>query len=248
MLAGQGDTSKIVYNELRQYFQIMAVIEEGKPSGFQLIKKRITRLGLRIVFGQILFILYLKYLKKVSSKKIDRIKKSHNLDDSSYSPYIHFKIDSVNNNWVAKKLNELKPDIVIVNGTRIIHESILSSLTVPFVNIHAGITPCYRGVHGGYWALAENNPHLCGVTVHLIDTGIDTGKIIHQSTIQPTKQDNFLTYPYLQIAAALPILRRAIDDISLGKLKNFKSNLPSKLYSHPTLFEYLKNYVLRKVK
>jgi folate-dependent phosphoribosylglycinamide formyltransferase PurN len=36
-------------------------------------------------------------------------------------------------------------------------------------------------VHGGYWALAENNPQLVGTTVHFVDTGIDTGEVIEQS-------------------------------------------------------------------
>ena len=41
--------------------------------------------------------------------------------------------------------------------------------------MHAGITPQYRGVHGGYWAVVNNDPEHCGVTIHFVDKGIDTG-------------------------------------------------------------------------
>src|SRR5438093_9923670 len=42
---------------------------------------------------------------------------------------------------------------VVVNGTRIISEAVLTASDAVFINMHAGITPKYRGVHGGYWAL-----------------------------------------------------------------------------------------------
>ena len=64
----------------------------------------------------------------------------------------------------------------------------------------AGITPLYRGVHGAYWALAEGRRDLCGVTVHRVDAGIDTGEVLAQVLIDPTPQDNFVTYPWLQVA------------------------------------------------
>jgi methionyl-tRNA formyltransferase len=44
--------------------------------------------------------------------------------------------------------------------------------------VHAGITPRYRGTHGGYWVLLNNDPGHCGVTIHLVDPGIDTGSIV----------------------------------------------------------------------
>jgi folate-dependent phosphoribosylglycinamide formyltransferase PurN len=72
-------------------------------------------------------------------------------------------------------LKAINPDLVIVNGTRIISKKVLSSINSKFVNIHVGITPKYRGVHGTYWALVNNDVENSGVTVHFVDEGIDTG-------------------------------------------------------------------------
>ena len=64
----------------------------------------------------------------------------------------------------------------------------LGSLGCPVVNVHAGITPRYRGVHGGYWALAERHPEWVGTTVHLVDPGIDTGAILAQATFDVSRR------------------------------------------------------------
>jgi hypothetical protein len=78
-----------------------------------------------------------------------------------------------------------------------------AGLNTTMINIHCGLTPKYRGVHGGYWALAQDDRAMCGVTIHLVSPGVDTGDILAQRTIEPTSADNFATYPHLQLAAAM---------------------------------------------
>ena len=138
--------------------------------------------------------------------------------------------------------------MVVVNGTRIIKKEIIETIDAPFVNTHVGITPKYRGVHGGYWALTENDIEHCGVTVHLIDTGIDTGGILYQDVIEITDKDTFNTYPYLQTVAAIPLMKKAVNDIANKTYKTRKTDLPSRLWSHPTIMEYLKYRILHSVK
>jgi methionyl-tRNA formyltransferase len=127
-----------------------------------------------------------------------------------------------------------------VNGTRIITKKALTSSPATFINMHAGITPRYRGVHGAYWALVENNRKACGVTVHLVDPGIDTGSILAQTTIDPSNKDNFVTYPLLQLAAGLPAMIRAIADALDNRTTTLNQpDVKSKLWTHPTLGQYL---------
>ncbi len=93
-------------------------------------------------------------------------------------------VESVNDPRTLELVAEAKPDLVVVHGTRIIAERVLREIAVPVVNVHAGITPRYRGVHGGYWAFADGRPELAGTTVHLVDAGIDTGGILGQATFE----------------------------------------------------------------
>ena len=139
-------------------------------------------------------------------------------------------------------LASLRPAVIVVHGTRIIAERVLNSAGCPVVNMHAGITPRYRGVHGGYWALAEQHPDWVGTTVHLVDPGIDTGGILAQSTFQVTGEDTIATYPDLHLVHGLPLLAAQIDKVMAGTALN---PLPasvapgSGLYYHPTIWGYL---------
>ena len=104
---------------------------------------------------------------------------------------------SVNGPDTVELLDRLRPAVIVVNGTRIIAKSVLDAIDCPIINTHAGITPRYRGVHGGYWALAEGRPDLVGTTVHLVDPGIDTGGVLVRShfDVTPAGHHRHLSLP-----------------------------------------------------
>ena len=241
MLVGSYDNfARIMYNSLKTEFNIVAVIEEQNESTQKFIKRRIKKLGLFTVVGQIAFMLLNKQVKKQSQSRIETIKQANNLDESEYDQNVVQRVKSVNSLAAIKKLKQIEPDIVVVNGTRIISSKVLSSISAPFINTHTGITPKYRGVHGGYWALTQKDCDNCGVTVHLVDKGVDTGEILYQDTIKVSEEDNFNTYPYLQYAAAIPMMKQAANDALEENLQPQTSVLASKQWYHPTIFEYLK--------
>ena len=75
-----------------------------------------------------------------------------------------------------------------------ISNTTLRSTDAPFINYHSGINPAYRGMFGGYFALANGEPEHFGATVHLVDEGVDTGEILYQSRLRTEPDDNFHTY------------------------------------------------------
>ena len=137
----------------------------------------------------------------------------------------------------------------MVSGTRIVGNKTLGIKSAKFINIHAGITPDYRGVHGAYWALVNNDKKLCGVTLHFLDSGIDTGNIIGQNSIIVEKNDNFSTYPFIQLASGIKLLdnflnkKQPINNINL--ITDFKKSIQ---YTHPTIYTYFYNYIIKGVK
>ena len=149
------------------------------------------------------------------------------------------EVTSVNSPGDDRPPPQFAPKVVLVVGTSIISRKVLSSVSAPFINYHDGITPKYRGIHGGYWANAQGDFANFGVTVHLVDPGIDTGDVLYQARLKPSGQDNYATFSYLQIAAALPLLERAAQDAIAGTLTTQKVDLPSHLWSHPTLWGYV---------
>ena len=72
-------------------------------------------------------------------------------------------------------LKATKPDIIVLAGSRIIKEHILRIPTIGVLNAHPGLLPQYRGLDVIRWALY--NKDQVGVTVHFVNSGIDTGAI-----------------------------------------------------------------------
>lgn len=244
LLARACDSTSILYNYLIQHFELKAVIIEKAPSKWKHLTNRIKRLGFWYAMGQAAFMVIVNPLLKLGSKKRKReIIDKFQLDLKPIPEHLFKDISSLNTESARDLLKELNPDLIIVNGTRIISKKTLACVTAPFINIHVGITPLFRGVHGGYWAMATGRKELFGVTIHYVDPGVDTGGIIEQIFLTPEKRDNFYTYPYLEYAETLPVLNKIIEAFLSGTIP--QTRLPvteeSSLWYHPTLFQYLRN-------
>lgn len=250
MLAGRGTSTAMIFHALNQEFGVEKVIlEEGVPLRV-FLARRLKNLGVLTVIGQMLFkIKVVPVLRLLSKRRLAEINQRYGLNPGSIPDEKVLSVHSANDKQTIAYLKELCPDIVVINGTRILSQRVLESVPAVFVNMHAGITPLYRGVHGAYWALVQNKPDVCGVTVHVVDPGIDTGGILAQAVVELTSQDNFVTYPFLQLAAGIPLLKKALHDLMEGP-PVFRPNPQgeSALWSHPTLWGYVWNWLRRGVK
>lgn len=248
LLAGEGWSTSAMYNGLREEFEIVAVIVERKPSALKMLRYRARTLGWMETFGQFCFILYSRLLARAADMRIAMLTHRHGLSDTPIPGIAVTQVESANHKRVASLLKKLEPQAVVVNGTRILSKKLLAAVDAPFINTHMGMTPAYRGVHGGYWALANDDREHCGVTVHLVDEGVDTGGVLYQARIEPEEEDNFATYPVLQLAAALPLMKAALNDAAEGKLVPRMGEGVSKQWYHPTLWGYWKIRSSRGVK
>jgi methionyl-tRNA formyltransferase len=126
----------------------------------------------------------------------------------------------------------------VVAGTSILQPRLLAAAPV-FLNIHAGLTPRYRGAHGAFWAVMEGRPDLAGVTVHVVDQGIDTGGIVEQAAIRIEPDDTPRTLVAKQYLAAWPLLAGAVRAALDGRLAaRRRDDLESRLWYSPTPGSY----------
>jgi folate-dependent phosphoribosylglycinamide formyltransferase PurN len=240
----------MVYNVLSRHPGLDAVLIERRIGKMQLVRGRLHRLGWRTVVGQLAFVAgFVPLLRLVGARRITELKQELKLDDTSIPEDQVTRVSSANAAETVQHLRALAPKVVVLNGTRILSPEVLASVQAVFLNMHVGITPLYRGVHGGYWALVNGQHEYCGVTVHMVNEGIDTGGIVAQARISPGPNDTFATYQYLQVAAGLPLLQHAVEDALAGVLTT-RPGPPgqSRLWSHPTAFEYLRHRIQRGVK
>jgi formyl transferase-like protein len=148
-------------------------------------------------------------------------------------------VGDVNSPATVAAVRDAQPDVVVVNGTDIIRDHVLQAVDAPFVNLHCGLTPAYRGVHGGFWALASGRAQDVGVTLHEVDAGVDTGRVLAQARADvPPRTEGFLTLPLVQYREGLPLLRAYVrEDSAPGPLGGVGD---SRQWYHPSLREYLR--------
>lgn len=243
LLAGQGESTSILYNSICRNNNIVNVIVENPVPMHKFLYRRVKKLGVFTVLGQVLFVTFVSRILKMTSKKrkLD-IMTMYSLDNSNINPDMITHVESVNSEETQQHLKTINPKIVLVNGTRIISKKTLECIPAKFINIHAGITPLYRGVHGVYWALINGDIDSAGVTVHLVDQGIDTGNILAQGQVTPERSDNFITYPLSQLAEGIDLLVPLLSDILDDKIQILPTPKgKSCLWYHPTFWGYLWN-------
>ena len=245
ILTKQHPSANLYVNAIMQDFNVVGVIQEQPLSRMQLMKWRIKKQGIVNVFGQILFILFrVPMLEWYGKDRMKEILSGFSTSDIDAS-LVH-NVSSINQKRVAELLQELKPTHVLVYGTRIIKKRILHATDAPFINVHAGITPQYRGGHGMYWALAHDDAEHAGVTVHFVDEGIDTGGVLAQKVLQATERDNFVTYPWLQLTEGIKLLKDVLNRDTLEPIQ--VTGESSDIWYHPTLWGYMWRRVSKGVK
>jgi folate-dependent phosphoribosylglycinamide formyltransferase PurN len=181
---------------LVQEFGPFPAVIESHVLRLAMLRNRFRKLRLSAVLAQVSFVVLIRpVLNYFSKRRISQICRLHGIERAaSFSTHI-IRVDSANGDICQNFLTEHKPEAVIVNGTRILRSNILNATDAVFINTRQGITPLYRGPHGAYWSLFQGDPEHCGVTVHLVDSGVDTENIIGQTKIAPQTDDSFATYP-----------------------------------------------------
>jgi len=112
----------------------------------------------------------------------------------------------------ARELNNQM--IVSYNYKYILSRDILDLVEGNAINLHISYLPYNRGADPNIWSFIENTPK--GVTIHYIDSGIDTGDIIVQKQIQFNEEKETLKLTY-------DILHREIQELFKRNWKKIKS-------------------------
>ena len=89
---------------------------------------------------------------------------------------------SINDEKIVREIIDLNPDILVCYGSSLIKGPLLEKFAGRFLNVHLGLSPYYLGSGTNIWPLIEGKPQYVGATFMHIDSGIDTGAILHQIT------------------------------------------------------------------
>src|SRR5690606_14039605 len=94
---------------------------------------------------------------------------------------------------IQDRLLALNIDLVVLAGfMRIVREPLLSAFAGRILNIHPSLLPAYPGLEPVAKALEAGDDET-GCTIHLVDAGVDTGKILRKSRVPILKFDTVET-------------------------------------------------------
>ena len=152
------------------------------------------------------------------------------------TPY--FYCENLNSEKFIQYCRELNIALIAsVSPSQIFKEDLINLPKHGCINIHTAKLPKYKGLYPTYWAMAHGEKTL-GISIHYIEKGIDTGKIILNDEVEippAATMDYMLTVTKLKGA---DLLLKAIDIISSGEVCAEYAHGEGSYFSFPTRQSY----------
>lgn len=129
------------------------------------------------------------------------------------------------NDALLKTVDEFKADLIVLAGFLVvIPEQMIAAYRNRIINIHPSLIPsfCGTGFYGlkVHEAALEKGVKVVGATVHFVDEGTDTGKIIQQKAVYVQDGDTpEILQRRVMEEAEWQILPQVINWIANGELK-----------------------------
>ena len=143
----------------------------------------------------------------------------------------------------------LKSDVYVVFGSSYIKGELVDFLVKQkAINIHAGVSPYYRGTDCNFWALYDDNPHLVGTTIHLLSKGLDSGPMLYHA--MSNLKSNPFEYTMSTIKSAFHSIPERIKDGSIFTIKPIvQDKIKEVRYSKKSEFseDVVKEYFEKKI-
>jgi methionyl-tRNA formyltransferase len=143
----------------------------------------------------------------------------------------------------------LKSDVYVVFGSSYIKGELVDFLVKQkAINIHAGVSPYYRGTDCNFWALYDDNTHLVGTTIHLLSKGLDSGPMLYHA--MSNLKTNPFEYTMSTVKSAFHSIAERIKDGSIFTIKPIvQDKIKEVRYSKKSEFseEVVREYFEKKI-
>ena len=165
-IVGNGLRHRYFVNELAAYFNLKGVVSEAKrplPTGIVAEDDEVIR----------------EHFRQRDAAE-DRYFTGNDSFMVSGSQLLTVPHGESNRLYVFDWIKQKQPDYIILYGSSIIGDPILSHFRGRVINMHLGLSPYYRGSGTNFWPLANREPECVGATIHLATLEVDGGPILAQ--------------------------------------------------------------------
>lgn len=121
-------------------------------------------------------------------------------------------------------VKEINPDFIIsYNYKYIIPKEVVRAYYPRIINLHISYLPYNRGYYPNVWSFLEDTPK--GVSIHLVDEGVDTGDILLQKEVFIDEEKETLRSSYLKLQREIQeLFKENWEAIKSLKIKPFKQH------------------------
>lgn len=151
-------------------------------------------------------------------------------------------IDNMNGPEAVDYVRHWQTDLLINAGGGIFRPGIIKAPRTGILNAHMGRLPSFRGMNVLEWSLLHKQP--AGVTVHLIDRGIDTGDTLLFEEIAVEAGDTIATLRAKALVTSVELVVRAVEGLASSQLPRTEQHEnDGKQYftMHPRLKQIVEN-------
>lgn len=135
-------------------------------------------------------------------------------------------------------IETIQPDYIVSCGYHhIVPEEILAIPAEGCLNLHPALLPFNRGANPNVWCIIDGTP--AGVTLHYMNTGVDTGNIIAQQTVKKQFSDTGKTLQKRLEDAQVELFRSVWPKIAVGEVKSERQDQNTGTYHRRDEFEEL---------
>ena len=151
---------------------------------------------------------------------------------------------SANSEKSINKIKELNPDLCIVSGAGLLYEKTIQVFPDGLINIHLGNAVEYRGLDTNLWAIYHNDFENIGVTIHFVDSELDTGDVITYKKVNISNKTKIHQLRFFEMQLASKLLQSTLNNYFKGNLVAEKQKKKGRYYSFMPID--LKKLVVKK--
>jgi methionyl-tRNA formyltransferase len=230
LLARDGATGRYLAHVLARNDWLDAlVVEGGAAARRRKIRRTLRGRGLVGAFDLFAIAIY----NMIAERQLKRFAARAGASEWPAVPQL-LVVDDVNDEKAAVWLREIEPDVVVISGTSILRQPVLSTAKSYTVNVHGGLLPEYRNVHSEFWAFVSGAPDRIGSAVIHVDAGVDSGDVALQRAVVAEAGASLSELRVLNLRVAGELLEEAIALAQRGELPRVAQNGAAGFHPTPT--------------
>lgn len=146
---------------------------------------------------------------------------------------------TLNEQRILQFLQQSSPDVIISSNSLIFSKKLLSLPRFACINRHSALLPAYGGLWPVFQAMAHDE-NQCGVSIHLMEQGIDKGAVLCQQAIEIASESTVDSLYQQCFSISSSLILQALDKIRNQDFNPVKNNFTPSYYSFPLASDWKK--------